>query len=122
LTRAHIDETSALETIKIVELSISRQVQQHLLTYRRAQEESQLSEQNFNLAESRAKLARRLFELGRGENISVTDAEEAYLQAENQLFAVRADGIISGYRLFRVLGTLIEISEELKPKLQYMHQ
>lgn len=122
LTRAHIDETSALETIKIVELSIARQVQQHLLAYRRAQEESKLSEQNFHLAESRAKLARRLFELGRGENISVTDAEEAYWQAENQLFAARAESSISGYRMFRVLGTLSEVSEELKPKLQYMHQ
>ncbi len=76
----------------------------------------------FNLAESRAKLARRLFELCRGENISVTDAEEAYCQAENQLFAARAEGSISGYRMFRVLGTLSEVSEELKPKLQYMHQ
>lgn len=120
LTRAHIDETSASETIKIVELSIARQVQQHLLAYRRAQEEWQLSEQNFNLAKSRAILARRLFELGRGENISVTDAEQAYWLAENQLFAARAESSISGYRMFRVLGTLSEVSQELKPKLQYV--
>jgi outer membrane protein TolC len=117
LAQARIDEASASESIKIVELSIARQVQQHLLDYRRAQEETALSAQNLHLAQSRAKLARRLFELGRGENFSVTDAEEAFLQAENQLFAARAESSISGYRLFRVLGTLIDVSEEIKPKL-----
>ncbi|MEK6691171.1 MAG: TolC family protein [Nitrospirota bacterium] len=111
-----ISQTSSSETINIVKLSITRQVPQQLQAYRRAREELKIAEKNFKLAEGRSKLARRLFELGRGDNFSVTDAEEAYLQAENQLLSARAEETISGYRLFQTMGTVIETPEELKPK------
>ncbi|MEE8575351.1 MAG: TolC family protein [Thermodesulfobacteriota bacterium] len=116
LGEARINKESAFGTIEIIELSIARQVQQHLLKYRRASTEVKIAERNFELARGRAKLARRLFELGRGDNFTVTDAEEAYLRAENQLFSARSEVSISNYRLFRTLGTLVEIPEELRPK------
>jgi len=116
LEQARLNQNSAFQTIEIVELSIARQVHQAILAYRRAQAELEIAERNFNLAAARAKLAQRLFELGRGDNFSVTDAEESYLQAENQLLSVQANVSLAGYWLSNVLGTLIEPSEELKPK------
>ena len=116
LGQARINQTSALETIKIIELSIARQVVQSLLAYRRTLAEVKIAEKNFELAVARAKLARRLFELGRGDNFSVTDAEEAFLQAENRLFTTRPEALVSGYRLSRSLGTLIESPRGLRPK------
>jgi outer membrane protein TolC len=52
--------------------------------------------------------------LGRGENFPVTDAEEAYLQAEKQWLSAQTESAIFKYRLFHVLGTLIEAPKELK--------
>lgn len=115
LGQAKITQTSALQTIELVELSIARQVQQHLLAYRRAQAELKIADRNLDLAARRAKLARRLFALGRADNFSVTDAEVAYLQADNRLLSTRTEASISGYRLSRVLGTLVETPEPLRP-------
>ncbi|MCZ6619184.1 MAG: TolC family protein, partial [Gammaproteobacteria bacterium] len=115
LGQAGIDQSSAQQTVEIVERSIARQGQQHYLAYRRAQAEVKIANRNFDLAAARGKLARRLFEFGRGDNFSVTDAETAFLQAERQLLLARAEASISGYRLFRALGTLIEVPQELKP-------
>jgi outer membrane protein TolC len=117
LEQARLSQESSFKTIEIIELSIARQVHQAILAYRRAQAELKIAERNFNLAAARAKLAQRLFELGRGDNFSVTDAEESYLQAENQLLSVQAEVSLAGYWLSHVLGTLIEPSEELKPEL-----
>jgi outer membrane protein TolC len=122
LDQALINQTSSSETIEIVRLSITREVLQQLQAYRRAQAELKIAEQNFKLAAGRSRLARRLFELGRGDNFSVTDAEEAYLQAENQLLFARAEASISGYRLFHALGTVIETPDELKPKPLYRNR
>jgi outer membrane protein TolC len=116
LDQASNYQNSAFQTIEIVELSIVRQVHQQILAYRRAQAELKIAERNFNLAAARAKLAQRLFELGRSDNFSVTDAEESYLQAENQLLSAQAEASLAGYWLSHVLGTLVEPSEQLKPK------
>lgn len=114
--QARIEKASASETIKIIQLSIARQVLQRLQAYRRAQAEVKIAGRNFELTAARAKLARQLFELGRADNFSATDAEEAYLLAENQLLLAQAEASISGYRLSHASGTLIEAPLNLKPK------
>lgn len=113
--RARIVEASARRAVEIVELSIAREVQSALLAWRRAQAEAKIAERNFGLARARARLAQRLFEIGRGDNFTVTDAEESYLQAEDQMLQARAEATVSTYRLFRAMGTLLEPPADLKP-------
>ena len=113
--QSRITRQAAFETVRVSELSITREVQQHITTYRRARTEAAIAERNAKLAEGRAELARRLFKLGRGDNFSVTDAEEAYAQAQVQLLTARADVTIAGYRLKSSLGTLIDYPAHLKP-------
>ena len=113
--QAKIGEESARQTIKITELNVAREIQQQVTAYRRAQADLRIVERNLKLSENRAKLARRLFEMGRGDNFSVTDAEESFLEAESQMLAARAEASISGYRLLLAQGTLIDFPEDLKP-------
>jgi len=122
LGRARLRARSSSELIEIIELSIARLVQQHLLAHRRAREELGIAKRNFSLAASRAKLTRRLFKLGRENNFSVTDAETAFIRSENRLFLARSESVNSGYRLMRVLGTLVESPENLKPTGIYSQQ
>jgi outer membrane protein TolC len=117
IEQAGLNHSAALQTVDIVALSIARQVQQELLAYRRAQGELKIAERNLELAASRATVAQRFFDMGRGDNFAVTDAEEALQLAENRSFSARAEASTSGYRLFRVLGTLIESPADLKPGL-----
>lgn len=115
LSKALLQERSSSQLIEIIELSIARLVQQHLLAHRRARQELDIAGRNYDLAVSRAKLTRRLFELGREDNFSVTDAESALIQSEHRLFLARSESVNSGYRLMRALGTLVESPEYLKP-------
>ena len=108
--------------IEIIELSIARLVQQHLLAYRRAVEQLDIAERNFDLATSRAELTRRLFELGRENNFSVTDAETAFVRSEQLLYLAQSESVNSGYRLMRALGTLVESPTYLKPIGVYSQQ
>jgi outer membrane protein TolC len=119
---AHLRERSSSELIEIIELSIARLVQQHLLAYRRAVEQLDIAERNFDLATSRAELTRRLFELGRENNFSVTDAETAFVHSEHVLFLAQSESVNSGYRLMRALGTLVESPASLKPRGKYSYQ
>ncbi|MCH8072541.1 MAG: TolC family protein [Proteobacteria bacterium] len=113
---------SATKLIEIIELSIARLVQQHLLAHRRARQELDIASRNFDLADSRAKLTRRLFTLGREDNFSVTDAETAFVRSENRLFLAQSESVNSGYRLMRALGTLVESPPNLKPQSIYSLQ
>jgi len=119
---AHLRERSSSELIEIIELSIARLVQQHLLAYRRAVEQLDIAERNFDLATSRAELTRRLFELGRENNFSVTDAETAFVHSEHSLFLAQSESVNSGYRLMRAMGTLVESPASLKPRGKYSYQ
>jgi outer membrane protein TolC len=118
---ALLRERSSTELIEIIELSIARLVQQHLLAHRRARGELDIARSNLGLAESRAKLTRRLFQLGREDNFSVTDAETALIRSENRLFLAQSESVNSGYRLMRALGTLVESPANLKPKSYYSY-
>jgi len=115
LSQASLNAGAAEESIRIKEWSIAREVQQQMAAYHRSQAEVGIAERNRKLAESRAKLAQRLFEIGRGDNFSATDAAQAYFLAQTRLLAARADASISGYKLLHVLGTLLESPPALKP-------
>ena len=116
MDQAQVAEKSASQAIELERLLIERQVMQQLEGYRRAVAELRIAEQNFELAAGRAKLAGRLFTVGRGDNFAVTDAEVALSQAESQLFSARSEASVSAYQLSRVLGTLVEAPRELRPK------
>ena len=111
-----VSEQRAREDVDISEVFVRRQVQQQLLAFDRAKAEVVIAEKNLDAAASRVRLARRLFEVGRSDNFSVTDAEDAFRTAENAFFSARAEASAAAYRLLRALGSLIEYPEDLKPK------
>lgn len=115
LSQAGLNAQAAEESIRIKEWTIAREVQQQIAAYLRARTEAGIAARNEKLAESRARLARRLFEIGRGDNFSATDAEQAYFQAQTRRLAARAEASVSGYRLLYVLGTLVEAPSDLRP-------
>jgi outer membrane protein TolC len=115
LDQAKVTQTSTSQAIDLIKLSIARQVQQQLEVYRKARAALTIADQNLVIATRRAKLAKSLFEFGRGDNFSVTDAEVAFLQAESQLFSARADTSITAYQLSRVLGKIVDVADDLKP-------
>ncbi len=119
LRNAEIDKTITLQDIKALELSIELQVRQHIRAYELARTEIKIAEINLTNAAARVKFARRLFDLGRGDNFSVTDAEDALFQAKTRLFSTRAQASIQSYRLSRALGTLIAAPSDLKSVTQY---
>jgi outer membrane protein TolC len=53
--------------------------------------------------------------MGRGDNFAVTDAEQQFQQAETAWLAAQTEATLAGYKLLRLLGTLIEHPDELKP-------
>ncbi|MBU1692998.1 MAG: TolC family protein [Verrucomicrobia bacterium] len=115
LGQARLRGESARGMIEIVRSALERQVQQALAAYERARHETLFAQRNYHLAESRARLARRMFEIGKGDNFTVTDAENALLEAQNRMLLSQAEVSIAAYRMLRVLGTLLEYPEDLKP-------
>ena len=113
--QAIVDEKTARQTAEMVEVAVCRQVTQAILTYERTHAEVLFAERNYHLAESRATLARRLFEMGKGDSFSVTDAEDALLQAQNQMLQAGSEALLASYRLLRTVGLLIDYPEDLKP-------
>lgn len=114
--QALVTGESARQTVEIMEAVLSRQVQQVLGAYERARGEVLFAQRNYHLAEGRARLARRMFEMGKGDNFTVTDAENALLDAQNRMLLSQAEASIAAYRVLRALGTLLEAPEELKPR------
>jgi outer membrane protein TolC len=110
-----LDEQSAVEDIRDAESLVQRQVYQQKLAYDRARADILIAERNLNLAQSRLKLAKRMFEMGRGDNFAVSDSEDEFLKAEREYLRAQAEASVAGYRLLRVMGTLMEYPEELKP-------
>lgn len=113
--QAAITRESAREAVRMRELAITREVLQRTSAYRRSLEELKIAERNYQLALQRTKLARRLFELGRGDNFSVTDAEEALTSAEDRRLSARAEASVAGYTYLNTIGMLLETPEELRP-------
>ena len=108
------DRTASGTSLRVTELAIARDVQQRASDCRRAGSELQIAERNVKLARGRVELARRLFDLGRADNFSVTDAEQAFVEAENGMLAAGSEASLAVYRLLHALGTLTEIPGELR--------
>ena len=53
--------------------------------------------------------------MGKGDSFSVTDAEDALLQAQNQMLQAGSEALLASYRLLRAVGLLIGYPEDLKP-------
>ncbi len=114
LSEANINNQLAELRIEEVESAISKKVQQELLAYNRTQQQIGFAERSYQLAQDRSKLARRLFEIHKGDSFSVTDAEDELSQAEIQLLFAQSEAATAAYKLKRVLGTLIEYPPDLK--------
>lgn len=112
-SQALLNHSAANEAIEISRLAIIRQVRKRIADYRLSRSNHKIAQRNFRHASSRLKLARRLFDMGRESQFSVTDAEESFLQAESRFLSGRAEASVSGYELLRTLGTLIEVPVEL---------
>jgi len=115
LSEASIRNQLAELKIEEVRSAITRQVQQEILAYNRARQQITLAEKNYQVAKDRSKLARRLFEMRKGDSFTVTDAEDELAQAEVQLLSAQAETSTAAYKLKRVLGSLIEYPQDLKP-------
>jgi outer membrane protein TolC len=102
--------------IEEVKSAVARQVQQEMLDYERAQQQISFAERNYQVARDRARLARRLYEMHKGDNFTVTDAEDELTQAEIQLLSAQSEASTASYKLKRVLGTLIDYPADLKPQ------
>jgi outer membrane protein TolC len=115
VSRAQVDEEAERKRVRIVEQLVARDVERAWLAVRRSRAEVPLLERNLEHAQARLRLASRLFEVGRGDNFTVVDAEAAFVDAESRLLDGRAAETIDGYRLLRALGNLVEVPERLRP-------
>jgi len=113
--QAGLDETSAALRIEEVDALIRRQIDQALSACRRAESEQDIAQRNVEVASQRANLAQRLFDKGRVDHTSATDAEIELLDARTKLLNARAEAVIAGYKLLRMMGILVESPEDLKP-------
>ena len=116
LAQAALSEESRRQTVDIVESGIRRQTQQAVLAYDQAHADALFAERNYMLAQTRATLSRRMFEIGRGDSFSMSDAEDALLQARNRMLAAQSEASLAAYRLMKTLGVLIEYPRDLKPR------
>jgi len=115
LESALISEQICNLKIETIQLAVKRQVAQNLLAYRRALADVPLEERNYRAAWDRLRLARRMFDMGRTDSFSVANAEDENQDAEDRWAAAEGAARVAAYRLLRVLGTLIEYPEDLKP-------
>ena len=116
LKRNLIGAAAAEEDLLTLENRIRREVQQAVQDYERAAEQTALDGRNLQLAGDRARLARRLFELGRGDNFTATDAEAELLRAQSRQLENESEVTVAAFRLKRVTGTLVESPDALKPR------
>lgn len=100
---------------EIVRNAITRQVQNELSAHARARQQVTVEERNYSLAAERARLTRRLYEMDRTDNFTVSDAEDQLQQAEASVLAARAEASLAAFRVLRALGTLIEPPADLRP-------
>lgn len=115
LRQSLLDREAADLRLASVRAGIARQAQQALAACARAEKELPQARQNYEVASARARLARRLFDMGKGDSFSVAEGQEELSRAERKRLDAEAEAVICTYRLLRVLGTVVEHPEELKP-------
>lgn len=114
--RRVIDQESALQQVEIVEDAVRRDVEQAMLAFQRSRRELDIAKSNLELAGSRVFLARRYFARGREDSFSVSDAEDAFVEAQRDMLFARAEASFNGYRMLHAMGTLIDFPEDLKQR------
>ena len=121
VTASEMDVQAGWDAITIKMRTLAREVQQAVSAYRQVRAEFAIAGRNYEAAQARAELARRLFEMGRGDNFTVSDAENAFVEAESTLLSTRANICVAGYTLLRTTGTLTEAPPSLKPRFVDLH-
>lgn len=114
LARARIATEGTADSIESIALTIAREVQQALALYARSRTEVTIALRNEQNARARAALARRLYDLQRGDHFSVADAEDKLTEQTVTLYNARNAAAVNGYRLRFVMGTLVDFPDELK--------
>jgi len=114
--RAELDEATALDDLIRARWTAERQVRERHLALERALAETAPARRNRDIAEHRLRLARRLFEMGRGDPFAVSDAEQQFQQAEAAWLSARTEAVLADFRLRRAAGVLIETPDDLKPR------
>lgn len=115
VSTSELDVEAGWAAILIKRRTMAREIQQAVSAYRQARSEFAIAGRNYEAAQARTELAGRLFEMGRGDNFSVSDAESAFIEAESTLLSTRARICVAGYNLLRLMGTLTAPSASLKP-------
>lgn len=110
-----IDTAAVLLQGEIARDRVLRAVYDELSAYGRAGEEFVIASRNLDVARQRLDLAARLFGMGRADSLAVSDAEEAFLLAQNEENSASSAAAVAGYRVLHAMGTLIETAPELKP-------
>ncbi len=115
LARAELSERSAGVRVDAMRAAIARQVRQAVLAYQRTVAEIPAARHNHELASRHARLAQRLFEMGRADSLDVAEAEDDLRAAEARRLVTETGGSTAACRLLRVMGNLIEYPADLMP-------
>lgn len=115
--QAELNHEVAGGQIRLREIAIARSVQQQISAWRRAEVQVLIAERNMALARRQAEFAKSKVDLGGLDTFLATEAEEQWIEAENDLAARNADVLRAGYRLLRVMGLLIEYPADLLPEV-----
>jgi len=92
---------------------VQRDVRRQLRDYRRSQSNLVITARNRDLSARRLELSEALFRMGRGDAVTLSDAEDAHALAIRSELTARSDASLAAYRLLLVLGTLLERPEGL---------
>ncbi len=114
--RAVLDEQLAIEYRETTQRLIERQVRRAFLEVSRAQADLEPARRNLDVAEARLRLARRMFEMGRADGFTVSDAETQFQRAEGAWLNARIEAALAAYRLRQATGTLLDSPPELRPR------
>ena len=113
--QAQLSEDAAETTLALKARTVTREAQQALTQLRRTRTQVDLATRTARTAARRAELARNLFEHGRGDAFSVTDAEESAQRAELDRLQAETDADLAAYELLHALGTLVPAPADLRP-------
>ena len=110
-----INREALRQQVLIVENALERNVNRDLRAYRRARRDLEIARDTLAYARDRARLAERMFQAGRGDSFTVSDAADGFQAAERRLLSARAEASVSAYRLLHTLGTLVAFPDDLRP-------
>jgi outer membrane protein TolC len=113
--QSELSIASAEAAVELQREVVARQVLDALGACQSARNALAAAERSHALAEAQVRLARRLYETGRGDAFDLDDGETRWMQSEHRVLEARSAVRISGYMLRHAMGTLVECPEDLKP-------